>query len=98
MPSPAGTDGRRDPSPQAPAPMGSDRGPIVSILKKPQQGKAPFLSGNRQKGSADKFGFVATLDKMTKYQRACHDLEKLKNATEEAQNFMDGIKNSNAQK
>ena len=41
---------------------------------------------------------MAALDKMTKYQRACHALEKLKNDTEQSKNFMDEFRNSNALK
>ena len=68
----------------------SDRGPIVSILKKPQMGKGPFQTnpGRNQKG------IVATLEKMNKYQRAGHILEKLRNDTEQSKNFMDEIKNA----
>ena len=56
----------------------SPRGPIVSILKKPQMGKDQF----QIKGSRNTKGFVATLEKMNKYQRAGHILEKLRNDTE----------------
>ena len=69
--------------------MVSDRGP-VSILKKPQMGKGPFqtLQGRNQKG------FAAALEKMNKFQRAGHILEKLRNDTEQSISFIDEIKNA----
>ena len=53
-------------------------------------GKGPFQTnpGRHPKG------IVATLEKMNKYQRAGHILEKLRNDTEQSKNFMDEIKNA----
>ena len=70
--------------------MISDRGPIVSILKKPLMGKGPFQANTGRNQN----GFVAMQEKMNKYQRAGHILEKLRNDTEQSKNFMDEIKNA----
>ena len=68
--------------------MPSDRAPIISILKKPLQGKI----ANSNNPELRHKGYMETLHKMNKFQRAGHILEKMKNDNDQSINFIDEIK------